>query len=134
MTNTHYDDVMNIIMEVADGDIDTHEAFSRVHEHVKQEAPQHGPQTKLVIGIADVHYENEALEKDFTDDVIVAMRPDGSAVVLLQDKGVKPVVYITGGADITVLKDDDNLELHAIKGEELLSLRFQAIQYSSGLD
>lgn len=34
MSNTHYDDAMNIILEVAAGEMDVEDALCAIHEHV----------------------------------------------------------------------------------------------------
>lgn len=133
MSNTHHDDVMNIIMEAINGDIDINEALSRIHEYVKEETPQHGPQTIIVVGTAITQYENERLEKQLIGNVILAVRPDGSVVVMPQDAGIKPIAYITEGAEVTTTMDEGLLHVHAQTKTEILTMKFLDIQYSSGL-
>lgn len=133
MPNTHYDNVMNILMAVSDGSMEINAAMAEVHQHVKEELPQHGPQPIIVIGTAGVHYDNGSLEKNIQGDYILVARPkDGSIVVLPLNFGVKPVAYITQGASLQIEEDFTSF-LATTDDGQVLHVQFTHVQYTSGV-
>ena len=133
MSNTHYDNVMNIILEVRQGNLDVEEALAEVHQHVKEEPQQPDHEVTIIIGLANVHYQNNGIDKYTRDDVVVVARQNGSIVVLRQEHGVKPWAYIRGGADIQFMEANGPLEVHAGVSDQKLHISFNSIEFVKGL-
>lgn len=93
-------------------------------------------ETIVVAGMCEGFFRYGDLEKEFSGNHVVLVRPAGSIVVHSAQKGIKPVCYIEDGADIAIARNmaDAEIEVSALAkdGREIL-VTFSRVEGMHGL-
>ncbi|MEW5936311.1 MAG: HRDC domain-containing protein [Candidatus Thermoplasmatota archaeon] len=90
----------------------------------------------VVAGMCEGFFRYGDVEKEFSGNHVVLVRPAGSIIVHSAQKGIKPVCYIDDGADIAIARNmaDAEIEVSALAkdGREIL-VTFSRVEGMHGI-